>query len=672
GIVLTPGQDYEDFDAGLYRFDYGDLEEFNSVVTTSGNNGAAHSVPTNVLLKLGSTVDAEADGQPSSDAFGDGLDEDGVTLPLFITGIPVDVPVELMNMTGEEAKLVFFIDWNDDGDFEDTDEMHDIMVPNNATQVTFEDITPPLTAVTGEQQVSVRFRLSTDADVVMNPTGIAPDGEVEDYLTPIRGFDYGDLNDLVLGTNGDPNDPLTPADYATTREGNGPRHRLFTDMNDNGLLKIGAEIDDEANGQPSADAGATIGGDDNIATPGSGPDDEDGLDLSNLPLFILSRTTTLEIPVMNMSDSVATLALFLDFNKDGDFDPATERFSTLVPINATTASVDVEVPITSIVGQDLGLRLRLAFNPNDVATAYGEATSGEVEDYMVQVVGFDYGDLPPSYGTEDPNAPKHIVTEDLMLGECVDVELDGQPENLAEGDDNGSGLVTFGTCNTADDDENGIDFITPLLPGTEACVEVSAVNNTGDAAVLQLWIDWNGDGTFGAEDAVTFTAGNTVPNGGLTDEVLCFDVPEDATFEEGRAYVRARLSPDGGLSPSEQVGELPFGEIEDYEETLYLVGSYIWEDLDRNGLQGDFSTPCFNDVTMELVWAGPDNNLGTEGDNRIYDINTVIVNDINGQFVFEGLIPGTYTLRIADYPTGFAPTTIGAGNDEDLDSNDPD
>ncbi|MCR9102737.1 MAG: GEVED domain-containing protein, partial [bacterium] len=671
GVILSEGEAYEDFDAGLLRLDFGDLEEFNNIATTAANNGAAHSVPTNVLLKLGSTVDAEANGQPSADAFGDGIDEDGVILPLFITGNPVDVPVTLMNMTGGEAKLVFFIDWNDDGDFEELGEVYDLMVPNNATEVIFEDVTPPLTAVTGEQQVSVRFRLSTDMDAVMSPTGIAPDGEVEDYLTPIRGLDYGDLNDTALGTGGDPNDPLTPANYATFREDNGPRHRLVTDMNENALLKIGTALDDEANGQPSVDAGATVGGDDNTSTPASDPDDEDGLDLNNLPRFILTQTTTLDIPVMNMTGSEATLALFLDFNKDGAFDPAAERFSMTVPVNATTVSIEVDVPVTSVVGQDLGLRLRLANDPADVATALGEAQSGEVEDYMVQIVGFDYGDLPVSYGTQDPDAPKHIISEDLLLGQCVDVELDGQPETLAEGDDNGSGLVTFGTCNEADDDENGIDFITPLLPGTEACVSVTAVNNTGEDAVLQFWIDWNGDGAFGPEDEVTFTTGHTVPGGGLSGEVLCFEVPEDATFEGGSAYARARLSPEGGLEPGSQTGDIPFGEIEDYQETLYLVGSYVWEDLDGDGLQGDFSTPCFNGLAMELEWAGVDGNLNTANDNEVYTLNTASVSGINGQYVFEGLIPGTYTLRIAELPTGYGPTSIGAGNDEDLDSNDP-
>jgi NAD(P)H-dependent FMN reductase len=45
-------------------------------------------------------------------------------------------------------------------------------------------------------------------------------------------------------------------------------------------------------------------------------------------------------------------------------------------------------------------------------------------------------------------------------------------------------------CN---DDENGIRFETPLIPDNDACIRVTARNTTSGSAVLQGWIDWNGN-----------------------------------------------------------------------------------------------------------------------------------------------------------------------------------
>ncbi len=121
-------------------------------------------------------------------------------------------------------------------------------------------------------------------------------------------------------------------------------------------MKIGTSVDDEADGQPVADAGKTTGGDDNTETP----DDEDGLNYASIPHFIVTQTTNLSIPVMNMTGSDAKLVVYIDFNKDGDMVDAGEMFSTTVANLATTANVAILVPANAVVGQDLGLRIRLA------------------------------------------------------------------------------------------------------------------------------------------------------------------------------------------------------------------------------------------------------------------------------------------------------------------------
>ena len=303
------------------------------------------------------------------------------------------------------------------------------------------------------------------------------------------------------------------------------------------------------------------------------------------------------------------------------------------------------------------------------------ADNDDYDGATIAVNGLDYGDLPNSYTTAGAGSPAHIITMDLILGSCVDAELDGQPDAMAGamtgGDDNNTGLVTFGTC-TDTDDEDGIEFITPLVPGNEACIAVTATNNTGADAVLQMWVDFNGNGVFDLGEEVSFTSanGNTIPNGGVVDEPYCFEVPAGASFQGGAAFVRFRLSPNGGL-PADGQTNFPLGEIEDYKVTLYQVGSYVWLDINNDGQQpGDFSGAFLNEVELQLIYAGPDGDLNTTADNQVYITTPEQVNGLNGQFLFSGLVPGTYQLSMLTIPPGFVPTIIGSGSDTN-DSNDP-
>jgi SdrD B-like domain/GEVED domain/SprB repeat len=655
---FAPDGEIEDYLVQVMGFDYGDLAD-GSAGTGAGNyntlvsdNGASHKIiPT---LKLGASVDAEANGQPSANADGDDSatapatdDENGVTLPMFVTGITSDITVSVMNMTNNPAKLTVFIDFNNNGEFE-ASEMFSTTVAVNATTATI-PVTPPLTSVLNVP-VGVRVRLSTDATASMLPTGPAPDGEVEDYVAPIMGFDYGDLADSGAGTGTAPSG--TPANHNTLSSDNGAAHKIVTNPATGAVtLKIGANVDDEANGNPSNDAGETTGGDDNTETP----DDEELNAYLAAQLFIVTQTTNLTIPVMNMTGTDAKLVVYFDFNKDGDMLDAGEMFSTTVANNATTANIAVLVPATAVVGQDLGFRIRLA-GITEPMTPTGVAQSGEVEDYMVQVIGYDYGDLPDTYNTSgNDTPPNHIVSNDLKLGASVDAELDGAPEAMAGlmsgGDDADPGLVTFGTSSPAGDDENGVTFLTPMVPGSTACISVTAMNMNTSAAVLQMWVDFNGDGDMlDAGEAVTTGGFNGAGSGavvpatvGLTNAQLCFDVPATAVFAPGgAAFVRFRLSPLGGLLPNTQAQPVPFGEIEDYKVQLGKVGNLVFEDYDFDGTQ-DAGEPGINGATVTLTWLGEDGAIGGTGANAdvVYPAVTTGSGTFQqGEYYFCGLTDG--------------------------------
>ena len=84
-VVGGSGENNHALDIGLLPpRDYGDAPD--TYLTTESVNGASHSIVANV--KLGASVDAELDGNPSTDAQGDGADENGVTFST--TNIPVN------------------------------------------------------------------------------------------------------------------------------------------------------------------------------------------------------------------------------------------------------------------------------------------------------------------------------------------------------------------------------------------------------------------------------------------------------------------------------------------------------------------------------------------------------------------------------------------------------
>ena len=79
---------------------------------------------------------------------------------------------------------------------------------------------------------------------------------------------------------------------------------------------------------------------------------------------------------------------------------------------------------------------------------------------------------------------RHVLGSGLYLGSTVDADPDGQPNADATGDD------------TIDlnDDEDGVVFIDTLAPG-KLGVQVDVTASA--AGLLNAWIDYNGDGSWG-------------------------------------------------------------------------------------------------------------------------------------------------------------------------------
>ncbi len=201
------------------------------------------------------------------------------------------------------------------------------------------------------------------------------------------------------------------------------------------------------------------------------------------------------------------------------------------------------------------------------ATAADAATGGNTSEFgpNFPVQGVDYGDAPNSYlTTQASNGPRHGVSSPaapydyavLRIGAAVSDETDAR----------GNPVVLDGFGDTFDD---GRPLPMPAL-GTSSppnyTVPITVVNQTGGAATLVAWIDFNRDGIFAAAEASTSLSVLTGTNGIVN--VTWTNLPG---LSAGRTYARFRLTADSnvggtgsGLDATKPAGLAVNGETEDY------------------------------------------------------------------------------------------------------------
>ncbi len=322
---------------------------------------------------------------------------------------------------------------------------------------------------------------------------------------------------------------------------------------------------------------------------------------------------------------------------------------------------------------------------NDAVIVVNTGPSGE--NNHTYDIGFqlptDWGDLPETGNGSFPttianDGPRHVITSTLYLGSCVDAENDGQPDNHAGVDGNGSGNgddgnggnpPAAGACANEGDDEDGVTLITPMIPGSQACFSVTAHNGTDHDVNIYAWIDWNGDGDFGDGNTVdadeAFTLGVVTANTDWNDHEICTSVPAAATFDGGETHMRFRFTSDSLAGP-DWGGLASDGEVEDYWQPFACVGNYVWDDTSgTTANEQDANDTPLENVTVRLVWADGNGTVDTDasdgsaqGDDIIYTTTT----DANGRYSFCGLIPDTYRVEIPTTPTGLQAVTANSGD----------
>lgn len=160
------------------------------------------------------------------------------------------------------------------------------------------------------------------------------------------GFDYGDA----------------PASFATSSAQNGPSHGIVAGF------QLGATVDGELDGVPSA----------NADSDGS---DEDGVAISGD--LISGTNVTINVSVQNGTYPKGLLQGWIDFDGDGRWTTPGEQIFTDQEVVAGVNSFVVAVPVWAKTGTSVA-RFRYGYERGLSYT--GRAIAGEVEDYAFSVV----------------------------------------------------------------------------------------------------------------------------------------------------------------------------------------------------------------------------------------------------------------------------------------------
>jgi len=446
---------------------------------------------------------------------------------------------------------------------------------------------------------------------------------VIDGETPSVELDFGDL----------------PDSFNTLLANSGANHTVVQG------ICLGSAIDSEPDGQPTA---AADGDDLNGATP----DDEDGVVFLTpfVPGLIGGGTIQVTASISG------TLEIWMDVDNSGNWN-AGDNLSSRIIIPGPNI-FPINIPSTTVPGPNV---MRFRFNTlAPLGTPTGPAINGEVEDYLVTIEETDWGDardavVPTDYPTLDVNnGARHIIAGGtnlaLRLGPSIDAETDGQPANQADGDDLFDG----------NDDEDGVFFPTPFIPGTWAqiTVDVSVGGGTSGNAYLQGWIDYNADGDWTDPGEQILTDYSVAFTGMGNLYTLSIPIPSSAS--NGTTFARFRLSTYTGLGIS---GIALDGEVEDHKINILEAMDIDWGDAYDNWNTPVFPTLYLNNGASHVINSGL--YLGSGIDADLDGQPAAFADGDDKNFVYSGISypPGdedgvTFTTQLQ--PGGYAGVDVTA------------
>ena len=510
-------------DGALFTFgykaaiDYGDAP---GVPTLIANNGAGHMIVAGVYL--GALIDAELDGQPSVNSLGDdtiGLaDEDGVN---FNIGVPTNganiVQIGQTNTISVVAStagyLNAWIDLNQDNTYGTAGSEY--VIQQKALVAGTNTVTFFVSDSVMYGPTSMRFRFAKNIGDVTLPTGLATNGEVEDYKIYITAPLVGPC------TNGFQNPSFeqgpAPATYIITNQSNLPYWRTTATDHDVEVWHTGYNGGSGAvpayNGTYFVELEANLYGalyQDVYTTPGTTL-------LWNFAHRGRQGNDTAQLKIGPPGATVSKKTAI-----DGNSAWGVYQGSYIVPANQYITRFEFWA----------------------IGSFGGNTSIGNFLDDVYVSNSFDYGDAPNSYGTlQASNGPYHAMTGTLYLGTGVTCEADGKPSTAAN----------------LDSLDDGVTFPTACANCNTYTVNINVYNNTGSQATIAGWIDFNKNGVFDANERASIN----VPTSTLTQAVtMTWTVTAFSAVSTG-TYARFRVALDS-TQIATPYGLATTGEVEDY------------------------------------------------------------------------------------------------------------
>jgi len=322
------------------------------------------SAITNVTLN---TIDIDSD--QTLPVTGGYEDYTGLTpIPDLLQGSTESISVTVNNGGTLDAHVWVFIDWNQDGDFQDINEDIDLGerntigdLPDPANSV---NINVPVSATTGNTRMRVVLMSDNDNDIqppcndpLINPNFAMRFGEVEDYsinvTAPVVSYCASSLQTIS-----------TPGFESA-----------ITNVTFN-----------------------TIDNDSDQTLPVTGGY-EDYTGLTPIPDLLQGATEPISMTVNNGGTLDAHVWVFIDWNQDGDFQDINEDIdlgekNTIGDLPDPANSVNINVPVSAPTGNTRMRVVLMSDNDNDIQPPCNDPLInpnfamrfGEVEDYTINVI----------------------------------------------------------------------------------------------------------------------------------------------------------------------------------------------------------------------------------------------------------------------------------------------
>ena len=220
--ISVNNRDAERVEVIVPAFDVGDLPD--TYGTIASFDGAQHRVTSGLFL--GSRVDVDGDGQSSANALGDdsdwdGDDEDGVVLAQELVG---GLSASATVTASADGLLDAWIDFDGSGVFDAVEQIAASMpLTAGPHDIAFH---VPVNATTGFS--FGRFRFSSAGGLL--PSGVAADGEVEDYQVQIAPTTNGTVRTME--------DPLNPDQRLLVITGTSRNDRLVIESRPGNTVRI--------------------------------------------------------------------------------------------------------------------------------------------------------------------------------------------------------------------------------------------------------------------------------------------------------------------------------------------------------------------------------------------------------------------------------------------------